>query len=627
MMNQSSPIIVPDNAPFTAEQKAWLNRFLPGMTREQITWLNGFIAGMTAAGIQGGSSSLAEPGAAAVPAAVAAPAEKVAVTILYGTESGNTEMLAQEMKKEAEKRGFAPVVKNMEDFPPEKLPSQKNLLVLVSTWGEGDPPSPAESFYETVMSDKAPRLDQVNFSVLALGDTSYAHFCKMGKDFDNRLEELGGTRMHPRQDCDVDFDAPFKEWMEAVFAVLSQQKAQPAPEAATAGLAEPAPGAPAAGGYSRKNPFPAQILENIKLTGEGGETVRPSNKDTRHIELSLEGSQLTYEPGDALGVYASNCPEVVDDILEITGLSAKESVSLPDGGEAPLREALIRDYDVTGLSQFFLKKYGERAKSKHLDALLDTKNSGRLNDYLAGREIADALADFPIRDLAAEELVSLLRKMPPRLYSIASSLKAHPEEVHLAVGVVRFDAAGKLRKGVCSTYLAERVNGDTPVPVYVHPNKNFKLPADSDTPVIMVGPGTGIAPFRAFVEERAVTGAKGSNWLFFGEQYFQTDFLYQLEWQEYLSKGVLTRLDVAFSRDSKEKVYVQHRMWEKRKDLFRWLEEGAHFYVCGDAGRMAKDVHDTLHKIAQEEGGMSVEAADEYVRALQKEKRYQRDVY
>ncbi|MCC5788561.1 MAG: assimilatory sulfite reductase (NADPH) flavoprotein subunit [Opitutales bacterium] len=612
-MNPALPQL-PDHAPFSAEQRKTLEPILSTLDSTQALWLSGFLAGAQPATLPQSAQPVSKPSAAQ------------RLEILFGSESGNAESLAEQTAQAARKSGFKAVVKGMEEANVEDLAKAENLLVLVSTWGEGDPPSPAEDYYERFMSDQAPKLTNTRFSVLALGDTSYEHFCKIGKDFDERLEKLGGTRVFPRQDCDVDFEPPFQDWLKGALGALRTTSGA-ASESGGAVAAETAVAStPALTVYDRKNPFPAPLLENINLNSPGSETLPASAKETRHLELSLEGSGLVYEPGDSLGIFPANCPEVVEDILSLTKFPRDTIVSV-DEDEMPLEQALLSKLDITGLTQLFLRKYAARAKSEHLDALLEEKDKNNLKSYLYGREISDTLADFPVSDLAPQELVSLLRKMPPRLYSIASSLKAHPEEVHLTVAAVRYRANGKIRKGVASTYLADRVAKGETVPVFVHHNKNFRLPSDNDTPIIMVGPGTGIAPFRAFVEERREIGAKGKNWLFFGDQHMVTDFLYQTEWQAALKDGSLNRIDLAWSRDTDHKVYVQHKMRENAADLWKWLQDGAYFYVCGDASRMAKDVHAELLQIAQTEGKLSEDDAQQWLKGLQKEKRYQRDVY
>ncbi len=621
---------LPEHAPFGHEQKVALDALLPTLSPQQASWLSGYFAhaAQTAGAAPAGTAATAS-----APAAAQAAAPTVPLTILYGSESGNAEGLAERADKAAKAAGFRSAVFDMGDYESSRLKDEKNVLIIVSTWGEGDPPERAVDFHEWVMGDGAPKLEGVNFAVFALGDTSYPDFCECGKQFDKRFSELGANRVMERIDADVDFEEPFNAWLSAVMpkmvevAGVKEAVAAAAPEPAAVsagaggGFEAPAFAPPAEAGYSKNKPFPAEVKDAVILNGRG------SVKETLHVELSLEGSGLTYEVGDALGVFPENCAEVSEHMLRCAGFRGDEIKEI-DGEYLTIQEILIGGYDVTSLNKSLMTKYAAAAKNRALDALLQEENRSKLNDYLHGRELCDLFYDFPSVDqISVDQLLGLLRKIPPRLYSIASSLKAHPEEVHLCVGVVRYDTHGKQRKGVCSTFLADRRGVGEKVPVYVHVNKNFKLPADPDTPIIMVGPGTGIAPFRAFVEERAAVGAKGRNWLFFGDQHFQSDFLYQTEWQSYLKSGVLTRMDVAFSRDTDRKVYVQHRMKERAKDLYAWLEEGAYFYVCGDASRMAKDVHQALIEVVAEQGGRSAEDAEAYVKALQKERRYQRDVY
>lgn len=594
--------MIPETAPLDPTQAEALERILPGLKAEQLLWLEGFISGLRAG-----------KGAGALPAA-SATVRQAELTVLYGTESGNSEALADQTAKAAKDFGFKARSVNMADLKIGQLRDVENLLVIVSTWGEGDPPETATDFYAALMGEKAPKLEKTRFSVLGLGDTSYEHFCKMGKDFDARLEGLGAKRVYDRVDCDVDFDDAFANWHLGALKALGQL-AVAAPVVAAAPTAVPAVEPEK---HSRKNPFPALLKERILLNGRG------SAKETIHLELDLEGSGLLYEAGDALAVIPHNAEDVVDGILEATGLDPEAPVNLKDG-EFSLRTALTTQLDVTALSKPVLSRYNEIAQNADLDATINDK--AKLAEYVEGRDLIDLLRDFPTKDLTADALAALARKLPPRLYSIASSPKAHPGEVHLTVGVVRYDAHGRNRKGVCSTFLADRVAEGDKVEIFVTANKNFKLPADPDRPIIMVGPGTGIAPFRAFVEERQATGAKGKNWLFFGDQHYLTDFLYQTEWQSYLADGVLTKLDVAFSRDQRHKLYVQDRMRERAAELYAWLQEGANFYVCGDASRMAHDVDRALHDIVAQEGGLSPEAAEAYVKQLKADKRYLRDVY
>ncbi|BCX50170.1 sulfite reductase [NADPH] flavoprotein alpha-component [Haloferula helveola] len=586
--------MLPEHAPFSPEQRSAAASLLQGLTPGQRLWLAGYLSA------ESGSET-----AAATPSA--SP-----LLVLYGTESGNAEALADLTAKQAKKRGFKPSVKNMADLSPADLAKAGKLLVIVSTWGDGDPPESATGFYNGLMQEKVD-LSGVSFSVCALGDTSYEQFCKTGKDIDARLEALGAKRTTPRKDCDVDYDEDHAAWLDEALSSFGPAVAAPA---------APAVAIPVAGeAFGKKNPFPSEMLEKVLLNGEG------SQKETWHYELSLEGSGMSYLPGDALAVVPLNAPDMVEGVLKAAKLKGTEKVSLKGGDEKVLADALREDFEITVLSKAVLKKLQAVAKSERLEGLLADDAKDQLKDYLWGRWVADALAEFAPKGVSADELVGILRKLPPRLYSIASSPLAHPDEVHLTVASVRYEAHGLQRKGVASTFLADLVETGQQVRVYTHVNKNFRLPDSDDTPIIMVGPGTGIAPFRAFVEHRAETGAKGDSWLIFGDQRYTYDFLYQLEWQDHLSNGALNRLDVAFSRDQPEKVYVQDKMRENAAELFAWLEKGAHFYVCGDASRMAHDVNEALIGIIEAEGKRSREEAEAYVEGLRKSKRYQRDVY
>ncbi|MCY9031178.1 assimilatory sulfite reductase (NADPH) flavoprotein subunit [Bacillus inaquosorum] len=598
------------NSPFNQEQAELLNRLLPTLTESQKIWLSGYLSAQSV------SAQETAGAPAAVSAAAAAPAVSKEVTVLYGSQTGNAQGLAENAGKQLEQRGFQVTVSSMSDFKPNQLKKVNNLLIVVSTHGEGEPPDNALSFHEFLHGRRAPKLEALRFSVLALGDSSYEFFCQTGKEFDQRLEELGGKRISPRVDCDLDYDEPAAEWLESVFKGLSE---------AGGGSAAPAPAAAPQTGessYSRTNPFRAEVLENLNLNGRG------SNKETRHVELSLEGSGLTYEPGDSLGVYPENDPELVELLLKEMNWDSKEIVTLNKQGDVrPLKEALISYYEITVLTKPLLEQAAQLTGSNELRELLAPGNEGNVKAYIEGRDLLDLIRDYGPFSVSAQEFVSILRKMPARLYSIASSLSANPDEVHLTIGAVRYDAHGRERKGVCSILCAERLQPGDTLPVYVQHNQNFKLPKDPETPIIMVGPGTGVAPFRSFMQEREEMGAEGKAWMFFGDQHFVTDFLYQTEWQNWLKDGVLTKMDVAFSRDTEEKVYVQHRMLEQSAELFEWLQEGAAVYICGDEKHMAHDVHNTLLEIIEKEGNMTREEAEVYLADMQQQKRYQRDVY
>lgn len=608
------------NSPFNQEQTELLNRLLPTLTEAQRIWLSGYISAL------GGAAAVAPAASgvsSAAPAAVATananvPAISKEVAILFGSQTGRSQGLAKKLSKKLEERGFQAKISSMSDFKTNGLKTLQNLLIIVSTHGEGDPPDNALSFHEFLHSKRAPKLDGLRFSVLALGDTSYEFFCKTGKDFDSRLEELGGKRIAPRVDCDVDFDEAAAEWMDSVLSALGEASGTASITPQSGALTESG----AASEYSRTNPFQAEVLENINLNGRG------SDRETRHVELSLAGSNLQYEPGDCLGIYPENHPRLVSELIDAMGWNAEELVPYNKNGDVcTVQEALTRHYEITVLTKPLLEQAAKLASGDELKQLLEAGHEQELKAYIRERDLLDLVQDYSFKGVSAKDLLSILRKMPARLYSIASSSKAYPEEVHVTVRTVRYESHGRERYGVCSVQLAERVQSGDTLPVYIQNNPNFKLPVNPDTPVIMIGPGTGVAPFRAFLGDREESGAEGKTWLFYGDQHFTTDFLYQIEWQRWLKSGVLTRMDVAFSRDTDKKIYVQHRMLEKSKELYQWLQEGAHVYVCGDEKKMAHDVHATLAAVIEREGGFSPDEAAEYLTRMQQQKRYQRDVY
>ena len=574
-------IHVPDDAPFSPEQREWLNRFFEQM-----------FAGESANG------GAAEDGPA------------IPVTILVGSQTGNAEGCAKKMAKALKGGRCEPDVVDMAQYDKARLPEEQCLLVITSTYGDGEPPDNAADLYEFIHSEDAPKLDKVKFSVLALGDTEYPDYCKCGIDFDHRLEALGAQRIYERVDCDVDYDEPFAAWRKGVLESLGGASSAVIAESAEVEVVP----------FGKKNPFPSAILKNFNLNRAGSE------KETYHVELSLEGSDLEYVVGDALGVFPRNPEEQVDELLANLPFNVKEDVPLPDGGESSLREALISSYDLRSLTPKFLQNWQLRSGSPYLRAIVESEDRKVMNDFCWGREVIDLVIDYPADFSDAEDFVSSLKKLQPRLYSISSSPNAHPGEVHLTIAIVRYHSHGRPRGGVCSTFVADRSEGLKPG-VFVHHNKAFQLVDDNDAPIIMVGPGTGIAPFRAFLEERQHRGAQGRNWLIFGNPHRETDFLYEEQLMSLQKEGILNRLDLAFSRDQEEKIYVQHRMEENGAELWAWLEQGATFYVCGDATRMAKDVDASLHRIVEQHGGKSADEAKDFVKALKKEKRYQRDVY
>lgn len=596
------------NSPFNQEQAELLNRLLPTLSETQKVWLSGYLSATLSI-----SASAAETLPKETPDIQQKKAISKEVTILYGSQTGNAQRLAEDAATTLEKKGFRVTISSMSDFKPNNLKKVKNLLITVSTNGEGEPPDNALTFHEFIKGRRAPKLDDFHFSVLSLGDSSYEFFCQTGKEFDERLEELGGKRLYPRVDCDLDYDDPAMEWLEGVVASLSG-----AEELETVTLDEKAIVGESI--YSRKNPFKAEVLENINLNGRG------SNKETRHLELSLEGSGLTFEPGDSLGVFPENDPAIVDLILEEIKMDPEEVVNI-NNQLLSLKEALSSHLEITVLTKSLLGKVAQLTGNVHLQELLSPGNEEKLKTYREGRDLLDLIRDFGKWGDSTQEFVSTLRKMPARLYSIASSLSANPDEVHLTIGAVRYNTHGRERNGVCSILCSERIQPGDTLPIYIQQNKNFKLPLNPETPIIMIGPGTGVAPFRSFMQEREETGAEGKAWMFFGDQHFVTDFLYQTEWQKWLKSDTLSKMDVAFSRDTDEKVYVQHRMIENSAELFQWLEDGASVYICGDEKNMADDVHETLIKIIEKEGIMSSAEATAYLANMQQQKRYQRDIY
>lgn len=561
----SSVPVIPDTAPFTEEQRAWLNGFLAGVFSRA-------------------AASAAPAGAPLTP-----------LTIVYASQTGTAESLAKKAAKTASARGFAPAVLDAASVSAESLQSHSNLLLIASTYGDGEPSDSAKALHAALAADTAPALAPVRYSVCALGDTNYTLFCQAGKDFDAFLEKRGATRVHPRVDCDTDYETPFDGWLNAALGAFGAS-------AAASSVAETAP----ASGvviHDKKNPFLAPVLAVRALNGAG------SAKEVNHVEfdLSAGGPSLAYEAGDALGVIPHNDPELVSALLAALGADGEEAVPTKSG-ELPLRRALVECFDLGKPTPALLELLGLAAATP------------------APHHVIDALLAAATKPAPAS-FVAALKPLAPRLYSISSSPKAHPGQVHLTVGAVRYELDGRARKGVCSTFLAERALALGRVGVFVHSNKAFRPPADANAPMIMVGPGTGIAPFRAFLEERVATRAPGKNWLFFGDQKASTDFLYADELHALRASGALTRLDLAFSRDQKEKIYVQHRMLENAAELWVWLEQGAHFYVCGDASRMAKDVDAALHQVVEQAGGKTPVEAAAYVQALKAAKRYQRDVY
>jgi len=577
---------IPKTAPFSEEDVDLLNRVVGPASPVQRAWLAGFLAGV--------ESVTGAPHA--VPAAPPVAAEPL--TIVFASESGNSEKLAADIAKAARKQGFKPTVIDMAELELASLAKAKKLVVIAATWGEGEPPGRATRVYNELMSDAAPRIEGVEFGVLALGDTAYAEFCAIGKQIDERLAALGGKRAVDRVDCDLDFATPAAQWIDGALKALAPAEAERGRVIAVdfAGKTAAAPATEI---------LEAEIIEHTNLNSSR------SDKETIHLALGFEHGAPAYEPGAALDIYPENDPAAVDELLQLSGVA-----------DDALRSELIGSRDITTLSIKTLETYAAATGHAQVKALIA---DGKARDWLAGRQLVDLIESFPVK-LDPGQLRALTRPLAPRAYSIASSRREFADEAHLLISAVRYATHGRDRKGVASTYVVDRLKRGQTLRVKVKPNKHFALPAP-DRDIVMVGPGTGVAPFRAFVQERRAMEALGRNWLFFGDRSFTHDFLYQIEWQDALKDGSLARMDVAFSRDTPEKVYVQHRMWEQRRDLVEWLENGAYFYVCGDAKRMAKDVRAMLVQAYADVKALSPEAAEQAVLTLDREKRYLQDVY
>ena len=585
------------------------------LSPEQATWISGYFSGVSDSfrlGTRGGTA-LAER--VPVVAETAAPAVATrTLTVLYASETGNSTALAKALAQDAKAQGIHATAVSMADYKVRALKDEQDLVVIASTHGEGDPPQAGIGFFEFLESRKAPKLPQLRFAVLALGDSTYEKYCEAGKRIDRRLEELGARRIADRVDCDVDYDEPSAAWHADVLRRLA-----PAAQAAAAVATSSVPASAQSASFDKKNPFAASVIDNIVLTGRG------SSKETRHIELSLADSGLTYQPGDALGVVPRNNPTLVASLIEKLKLNADAPVTVKQQS-LPLREALGHAYEITTATPRFLDHWAAVTGSSELERLRSPEESAARAAFLHNHHVLDIVTRFPASGIEPATLLAGLRPLQPRLYSIASSLAAAPDEVHLTVSTVRYNLHDIPRAGVASGFLASLTGEDAMLPVYIQPSAHFHLPAN-DVPIIMIGAGTGVAPYRSFMQQREAEGAAGRSWLFFGERNFRSDFLYQVEWQALLKSGALSRMDVAFSRDGANKVYVQDRLREQGKDVYAWLEDGAQIYVCGDATHMAPDVHKALANVVETHGGLSREAANEYLTELQRDRRYLLDVY
>ena len=583
---------------------------LPTLTPLQLAWLSGY-AWSQASGVE-------QPVAGQHLAAnlTALSVEPFSITVLSGSQTGNAKLVADKVAAELTEAGIAVKRVALKDYKAKTIADEKYLLLVTSTQGEGEPPEEGVVLHKLLNGKKAPKLTELQFAVLGLGDSSYPNFCQAGKDFDQSFAELGATRLFERVDADLDYSATAEQWSRDIVAIVKEKAAQASPvvqSIATATTAQEAKESQ----YNKANPFPATLITNQKITG------RQSDKDVRHLEFDLAGSDLHYQAGDALGVWFDNDPTLVDEILSLAQIDPTTEVTI-EGKTQTISTALLSHLELTQNTPAFVKGYAALAHNEQLNDLVADNQA--LQELVQRTPIVDVLHKFPAK-LTAEQLVSLLRPLTPRLYSISSSPAEVGEEVHLTVGVVRFEHEGRARSGAASSFLADRVEEDGAVRVFVEHNDNFRLPNDTTKPIIMVGSGTGVAPFRAFMQQRVADEANGKNWLIFGNPHFASDFLYQTEWQQFAKDGFLHKYDFAWSRDQEKKIYVQDKIRENSTALWQWLQEGAYFYVCGDASKMAKDVEQALLKVIAKEGNLSPDEAEDYLNELREEKRYQRDVY
>ncbi len=582
---------IPENAPFTAEQRAWLNGMLAGM----------FSSSATTTATQANAS--------------------LRIAVLYASQSGTAEGLARKLAKELKAQGHVPAVATLVGYTPAALAAEKYAVLIASTYGEGDAPDGVQPFYEELCLEHFPRYERLSYAVLALGDRHYEQFCKFGIDLDTRLAALGANRICDRVECDVDLDETFAKWKASLLPRLQEigsgrkpvEPALPAPMNAS----KPAPER----SFTRDNPVFAPVVDKRRLTHQ------ESGKTTLHLAFSIEGTGMTYEAGDACGVIPRNDLNLVAEILQAAGFNGNEQVNCGKAGATTLHDALTHHLQITRLNRRIVTDFANLGKCAKLLDMLTPEHQAQLEAYVYDRGLIDLLLEFPGVIEDAADLAAMLPKLAPRLYSISSSPVAHAGEIHTTVAVVRFHAHNRARGGVCSTLFADRSAVSDRLPIYIQPNKKFRLPKDPAAPIIMIGPGTGVAPFRGFLHERRATGAKGRNWLFFGERSASTDYLYRDELEAMHADGHLSRLDTAFSRDQERKVYVQDRMLEQAQTFWAWLQEGASVYVCGDASRMAKDVHAAIQTIVSQQGCMSTDASEEYMHSLKEQHRYHRDVY
>ncbi|MEW6999684.1 assimilatory sulfite reductase (NADPH) flavoprotein subunit [Colwelliaceae bacterium BS250] len=587
----------------SSDQLQQLQQVIHQYSPLQLAWASGYLAA---------KSETAPSNVIAAPTVVASNT----LTILYGSQTGNAKGVAEAVFASAESQGVTAKLVNMSDYKAKNLKSETHLLIIASTNGEGEAPDDAIALHDFLSSKRAPKLESLQYSVLSLGDSSYEFFCQTGKDFDEKLANLGAKRIGDRVDCDVDYSEQAKAWQETTLKQVAVEL-KSAPVDANIVQLPLGANADAASLYNKENPFTATVLANQQITG------RDSAKVVQHIELDLADSGLTYKPGDALGIWPVNNSQLVNDITTRLSLSLDEQVTLKDES-ITLQQALTEKLEITGLTKKTLANWAALANNESLNSL--ARDGEKLREFINTKQLIDVISSFPVT-VTAQQLVTALSALTPRLYSIASSQDEVEQEVHLTVGLVQYNEGDERRLGSASGFLIEQLQVDDEVKVFLEHNNNFRIPENPETKMIMVGPGTGVAPFRAFIQHREAQDATGDNWLFFGDQTFTQDFLYQVEWQGYLKSGLLSRLDVAFSRDQAEKVYVQHKLKKNAKDVYQWLEAGAHFYICGDMSRMAKDVHQALIEIISEQGNKTVAQAEDYLKQMRINRRYQKDVY
>lgn len=619
------------NTPFNEEQLALINQLLPMLKPEQQHWLSGYLLNPATTSVSDNKTDIQENEAGitetetststdqSVSEPVSASTEPLDVHVLYGTETGNAEEIAETFETKLKSQNLNVHLWDMDDFPRDSLPEVEHLFIICSTQGVGEPPINALDLYDYLHGDDAPQLDQVNFAVLALGDQDFPDFCQAGKDFDHILGQLGANRVADRVDCDFDYEETAEQWITNMLELLTQASSntnEETPSVENEDVTIEEPQAP----YSKSNPFQAEVLKNTILTQP------EASREVRHLEISLEGYREAYEPGDSLVVIPQNDPVLVNQLIDALNWDAETPIQMNDSDSMrSLKEALTHDFEIAKLTPVLMKNAAELLGNPMLNA--NIQKSEWVQNYIYGKDVIDLIRDFTPVALEPNMLPQLLRKLPPREYSIASSNKVNPNSVHITVRVVKYEAHRRERFGVCSVQLADRTSVGDKLPVYLKKNPNFKFPYDTETPVIMIGAGTGIAPYRAYLQERAYLNLKGEQWLIFGNQNYHHDFLYKDDLEQWLEEGVLSKLDLAFSRETENKIYVQHRIEENSAEFYKWIQAGATIYLCGNKDEMASGVHESLIKVLIKEGNLDETEAEAYLTEMIKNQRYQRDVY